>query len=141
LVAVAAIVVVTDPFGNRGPERAGGASVGQVTGGRDDWTAAVCQDGSLSQPSSANFRFPGVTSTAYCAAKQPSTASRSVSLLVAEWPTGVAVGEALARNPSIHCFAAAPAGEGTMVFAPISSTDQSVLAPLAQFGFTIVALP
>ncbi|MEW5811474.1 MAG: hypothetical protein AB1925_18690 [Actinomycetota bacterium] len=142
-VVAAATAVVVSMAADRGrgdSAAAGGASERRLSGDRDDWIAALCQEGSVSPPSSANFRFPTATAIAYCASSKTPAGSAPESIMIAQWPATVAVGEELSKIPALSQFAAGPADGETIVFAPTASANRSLLEPLTAFGFTIVSL-
>ncbi|MEH3138787.1 MAG: hypothetical protein PGN37_01145 [Mycobacterium kyogaense] len=141
-IAAAAVFVLVDADRARDyvKSTSPGTAERQVSGDRDDWTASVCQEGSVTAPSSANFRFPNATTVAYCSAKAVSPGSVPTSIMIAQWPASVAVGEELSKFPEFRQFAAGPGGGEAVVFAPVTSADRSLLEPLTAFGFTIVSL-
>lgn len=141
LIATVLFLVIAVDRGRGDTSGAGGDTDRRVSGDRDEWVAAVCEEGSLTPPASANFRFPAATDVAYCAARAADPGSAPESIMVAQWPSHSAVGEELSKFPAFRQFAAGPVEGGTVVFAPVASADRSLLEPLTAFGFAIVALP
>lgn len=129
------IMVATGSFS--GTQPGGGPDTVEVSGDRDQWTAAVCAANS-DLATSSNFLYPDATDIAYCATK-PTETSTPQSVVIGEWPREADIDADLARLPSIRWFATAVVGDHTTVFILLDSPDRSLLDPLTPFGFTISA--
>ncbi|ULP39940.1 hypothetical protein MJO55_28920 (plasmid) [Mycolicibacterium rufum] len=138
--ATVAVVAVSAERGRSDSVTAGGASERRLSGDRDDWTAAVCREGSMTTPSRATFRFPTATAIACCASSKTPAGSPPESIMMGRWPADVAVGKELSKIPAFSQFAAGPADGDAVVCAPTASVDRALLRPLMAFGFTIVFL-
>lgn len=135
MVIVIGVVIMVRTGSLGGAQPGGGPYTAEVSGDRDQWTAAVCAaDSDLA--TSSNFLYPDATDIAYCATK-PTETTTPQSVVIGEWPRDADIGEDLARLPSVRWFATAAVGERTTVFILLDSPDRSLLEPLAPFGFTI----
>lgn len=104
-----------------------------------DWTRAVCDDGFVSQKTTAQFAFPDAMSSAYCLSPFGVDAGR-VSIFIAEWESEAAARDNLARKKLFTFFAWVEYRDRVITFAPAAPNAQAV-EPLVESGFTITRLP
>ncbi|QZH61416.1 hypothetical protein K1X22_06645 [Mycolicibacterium farcinogenes] len=141
LVAVLAVAAVV---GWVGLERITGghpvSAADQVSGDRDEWSAAVCADGSVSRISDGKIRFPNVENYASCMSRVPGSGGGVVPILIGEWEDESTMRRDLAISKMIRHSAWMELGDIVIAFASIGDTGTTTLEPLTQFGFSIVPL-
>ena len=131
-VAVAAVV------GWVGLERITGghpvSAADQVSGDRDEWSAAVCADGSVSRISDGKIRFPNVENYASCMSRVPGSGGGVVPILIGEWEDESTMRRDLAISKMIRYSAWTERADIVIAFACsslfLSTCFASVAAPL-----------
>lgn len=116
------------------------SAVGQVSGDRDAWSAAVCAEGSVSRISDGRIIYPNVDNYASCMSRVPGSGGGVVPIQIGEWESVSTMRRDLARSKTVHCAASAQLGDHVIAFAPIGDIGTVPLEPLVQFGFSITAL-
>lgn len=136
--AVAAVAGCVDLDRITGGHPASGT--GKVSGDREEWSAAVCADGSVSTLSDGKIRFPNVENYASCMSRVPGAGGGAIPLLIGEWENKQTMRQDLAHYTTIHTFASAQHADLVIVFAPIGDSGTATVEPLADFGFSIAPL-
>lgn len=116
------------------------SAAGQVSGDREEWSAAVCADGSVSTISDGKIRFPNVENYASCMSRVPGSGGGAIPLLIGEWENEPTMRQDLAHYKAIRAFASAERANTVIVFAPIGDSGTATVEPLADFGFSITPL-
>lgn len=117
------------------------SAVGQVSGDREEWSAAVCADGTVSTISDGKIRFPNVENYASCMSQLPGAGGGAIPLLIGEWEDEPTMRQDLAHYKTIRSFASAKLADAVIVFAPIGDSGTATVEPLTDFGFSIAPLP
>jgi hypothetical protein len=139
VVAVAAVAGWIDLDRVAGGHAASAA--GQVSGDREEWSAAVCTDGTVSTISDGKAGFPNVENYASCMSRVPGSGGGVVPILIGEWNDKLTMHQDLMHYKAIRSFASAERADTVIVFAPIGDTGPAPLEPLTEFGFSIAPLP
>ncbi|MGV0737542.1 hypothetical protein ABQF35_11050 [Mycobacterium syngnathidarum] len=139
VVAVAAVTGWVDLERLTGGHPASAA--GQLTGDRNEWSAAVCADGTVSTISDGKIGFPNVQNYASCMSRVPGSGGGVVPILIGEWNDKLTMRQDLMHYKAIRSFASGERGDAVIVFAPIGDTGTAPLGPLAEFGFGTAPLP
>lgn len=116
------------------------SAAGQVSGDREEWSAAVCADGSVSNISDGKIRFPNVENYASCMSRVPGSGGGAIPLLIGEWENEPTMRQDLAHYKTIRAFASADLADTVIVFAPIGDSGTITVEPLTDFGFSVAPL-
>ncbi|WP_301123584.1 hypothetical protein [Mycolicibacterium fortuitum] len=113
---------------------------GQAAADREQWSAAVCADGSVSTISDGQIRFPNVDNHASCMSRLPGSGGGVVPILIGEWDNEPTMRQDLAHYKTIRYTASIQHDNKLIVVASIGDTGTATLEPLTDFGFNIAPL-
>lgn len=113
---------------------------GQAAADREQWSAAVCADGSVSTISDGQIRFPNVDNYASCMSRLPGSGGGVVPILIGEWGNEPTMRQDLAHYKTIRYTASIQHDNKMIVVASIGDTGTATLEPLTDFGFNIAPL-
>lgn len=122
--------------GCRGPAQPS-AAPGQAAADREQWSAAVCADGSVSTISNGQIRFPNVDNYASCMSRLPGSGGGAVPILIGEWDNEPTMRQDLAHYKTIRYTASIQQDNKVIVVASIGDAGTATLEPLTEFGFNI----
>ncbi|WP_142386927.1 hypothetical protein [Mycobacterium hubeiense] len=116
------------------------AATDQMSADRDVWSAAVCEDGTVSTLSTGQIRFPHVENFASCMSAVPGSGGGVVPIIIGEWPDMSTMRQDLDHYTMIRYSAWAELDDGVIVFASLGDSGTTTIEPLTQFGFRIEPL-
>jgi hypothetical protein len=126
LLVVVGVMVVANKSGD-----SSSSGQPQISGSRDDWLQAVCQNGTFQTPTSVLPVFRNATATGVCL----SSAVSGATLFAGQWDS-----DYMMRNDftgaRLHYYSAGTNGSGVIGFAPLQGGERA-LQPLTKFGFTV----